>query len=97
MHDAVREVDEDTLNAQRAEAPPLDLTVYIMNLEALVRWLARTFVFEDQEGNRQVNDPVWPYDGADGELLPESKNLARTWHYVMHDAPVPVRDNPEVD
>jgi hypothetical protein len=60
---------------------------YVMDLEALVRWLALTFSWQDPEtGEVHVNDPIWTTFDQYGQHLPAAEKLQETWDKVMHDA-----------
>lgn len=64
-----------------------DLIHYVMDLEALVRWLALTFSYEDPNtGQIVVNDPIWTVWDERGTKLPAAEKLQETWDKVMHDA-----------
>ena len=65
-----------------------DLIHYVIDLEALIRWLARPFEYEDPISGEMVrNTPVWPTEWIDplGEShpMPEAIRLAATWEKVM--------------
>lgn len=82
-------VDEtfDADEAEYAYGKPEALIHYVMDLENLVRWLALTFSYEDQEtGEIVVNDPIWTVYDERGTHLPNAERLQRTWNQVIHDA-----------
>ena len=59
---------------------------YVMDLEALVRWLALTFSYQDPTtGEVVVNDPIWTTYDRYGTHLPAAEKLQETWNKVMHD------------
>jgi hypothetical protein len=64
----------------------VDLIHYIMDLEALIRWFALPFRYQDQEGEWVQNEPIWTVYDERGAYLPENDRLKRTWDRVMHDA-----------
>lgn len=55
-----------------------DQVQYVMDLEALIRWLARTY------GD---NDPIFPFEWTDPEgnvhAMPENVRMANTWREVV--------------
>lgn len=60
---------------------------YVMDLEALIRWLALTFSYEDPNtGQIVVNDPIWTVWDERGTHLPAAEKLQKTWDTVIHDA-----------
>lgn len=59
------------------------LIAYVMDLEALVRWFALPFRYQDQEGNWIQNEPIWTVYDERGTYLPEADRLKRTWEKVM--------------
>jgi hypothetical protein len=63
-----------------------NLIHYVMDLEALVRWFALPFSYEDQDGNFVQNEPIWTVHDEKGNYLPENDRLQRTWKRVMGDA-----------
>jgi hypothetical protein len=63
-----------------------ELIHYVMDLEALVRWFALPFRYQDQEGEWHQNEPIWTVYDEHGTYLPEADRLKRTWDRVMHDA-----------
>jgi hypothetical protein len=65
---------------------PEDLIHYVIDLEALVRWCALAYSYEDQEGQWHVNDPTWTAYDQRGNYLAESARLERTWKRVMDSA-----------
>ncbi len=71
-----------TVDAPR-EVDPIH---YIMDLEALVRWFALPFRYQDQDGEWVQNEPVWTVYDERGTYLPEADRLKRTWERVMEDA-----------
>jgi hypothetical protein len=80
---------DETLDADEHEyafGKPEALIHYVMDLEALVRWLALTFSWQDPEtGNVMVNDPIWTAYDHYGTHLPAAEKLQETWDRVMHD------------
>ncbi len=69
-----------------ADPPGLEgLIHYVMDLEALVRWFALPFRYQDQEGEWHQNEPIWTVYDERGTYLPEADRLKRTWEKVMHD------------
>lgn len=72
-------------DSEPAPRPELDLVRYVICLEDLVRWLARTYGYEDPEtGARVYNDPVFPDEDLYGRELVAAKDLRATWHRVIH-------------
>ena len=68
------------------DSPGADgLIHYVMDLEALVRWFALPFRYQDQEGEWHQNEPIWTVYDERGTYLPEADRLKRTWEKVMHD------------
>lgn len=62
----------------------VELIHYVMDLEALVRWCALAYAYEDQEGVRHQNEPIWTVHDEKGNYLPENDRLQRTWNRVFH-------------
>ena len=67
-----------------------DLTRYVIDLEDLVRWLARPYGYwaPDPGGADPVfvqQDPIWMFhDPLTNQPLEANVRLANTWSYVMH-------------
>jgi hypothetical protein len=77
---------DPTLDTDEDYAKRTDLIHYVMDLENLVRWLALTFSYEDQDtGEVVVNDPIWSAFNQYGQPLPDAQRLQATWDKVMHD------------
>jgi hypothetical protein len=81
--------DFDADEAEMARRYPTvgeSLIHYVMDLEALVRWLALTFSYEDAvTGEVVVSDPIWTVWDERGTHLPAAEKLQETWNKVMHD------------
>ena len=60
-----------------------DLIHYVMDLEALVRWFALMYAYEDQDGTPHQNEPIWTVYDERGTYLAENDRLQRTWRKVM--------------
>jgi hypothetical protein len=73
----------DDLALLGEERIQLNLIDYVMDLEALVRWFALPFSYEDQEGNFVQNEPIWTVHDERGNYFPENDRLQRTWKRVM--------------
>jgi hypothetical protein len=72
---------------EEAARRPGSVVEYVMDLEALIRWLALTFSWQDPEtGEVHVNDPIWTTYDQFGTHLPAAEKLQATWHKVLHDA-----------
>jgi hypothetical protein len=62
------------------------LICYVIDLEELVRWFALMYSYEDQEGVRHQNDPIWTVWDDSGNYHEVADRLSKTWRKVMHDA-----------
>lgn len=63
-----------------------NLIHYVMDLEALVKWFALLFSYEDPNtGEVVVNDPIWTVYDERGNYLAEADRLQKTWARVMGD------------
>jgi hypothetical protein len=72
-----------TLLAMSLDNQIAQLREEVADLEALVRWFARGFTYEDPAtGETVVQDPVWTFGDLYGNQLEESKRLAATWRRV---------------
>jgi hypothetical protein len=77
----------DRFDVHDPDSPGADgLIHYVMDLEALIRWLALTFSYQDPTtGEVVVNDPIWTTYDRYGTHLPAAEKLQETWDKVMHD------------
>jgi hypothetical protein len=62
------------------------MSAWVADRNRLIKWLARTFQYEDPKtGEIVFNDPIFPFYGLDGEHLYESQMNFLTWQIVIHD------------
>ena len=64
-----------------------DLVQYIVDLEDLVRWFARSYFYTELVDGEMVtrwNEPIWQFNDQYGQDLVDNKRLARTWAIVVH-------------
>jgi len=77
-------IDDRRPSAAEVALYAIDLRRQIEELEELIRWLAKSYQYEEPAtGEIVTNDPIFSFEDLYGNKLEQSKRLSETWSRVV--------------